>query len=204
MSSVSVFSSQNLRDQKAASSMSVLSNQTKKRASVSARQKKKHSSLNPRSRNLMGIKNRAQHLFNAVKDHELQKRVSMVSTDVKVDAGEVMVFRNYLDDIGLMIPVSDDQYASFRPDTRRATLRLTYYHVDDSPHIRLALSEPPQEKIFAVFVDEILSALEVDPSTPGGTVSIMLKRWRELFKESRQPIVWTRSEEHTSEIQSRF
>jgi len=143
----------------------------------------------------MGIKNRAQHLFNAVKDHELQKRVAMVSTDVKVDAGEVMVFRNYLDDIGLMIPVSDDQFASFRSDTRSATLRLTSQHVDDAPHIRLALSEPRQEKIFAVFVDEILSALEVDPSTPGGTVSIMLKRWRELFKESRQPIVWTREQD---------
>src|SRR5699024_9165873 len=116
--------------------------------------------LNPRSRNLMGIKNRAQHLFNAVKDHELQKRVAMVSTDVKVDAGEVMVFRNYLDDIGLMIPVSDDQFASFRSDTRSATLRLTSQHVDDAPHIRLALSEPRQEKIFAVFVDEILSALD--------------------------------------------
>lgn len=143
----------------------------------------------------MPIKNEAQQLFDAVRTYPLNKDVAILPTEVLVDSGVVKVFRNSVDDIGLMIPISKEQFRKFRPDTRSATLRLTPQLVDGEQHIRLALTEPRQEKIFAVFVDEILSTLRTDPSAPGSTVSSMLKRWRDLFRESHSPITWSREQD---------
>lgn len=143
----------------------------------------------------MPLKNQAELLFNRVKTHQLQKEVGLLSTDIQVDAGVVQVFGDQNGDIGLWIPISDEEHRQFRPDTRSAALRLTAPHVDGVQHIRLALTEPRQERIFVVFVDEILSTLESNPNNPASTVSSMLKRWRDLFRESLKPITWSREQD---------
>lgn len=126
----------------------------------------------------MELKNRAQQLFNRLKLFPLNDTVAFLSTEIIVNAGVVKVFRNHWDEIGLMVPVSDSEFAAFRPDTRSDSLRLTSQPAEGLKHIRLALTDPRQEKIFAVFVDEILATLEIDSDSPATTVSGMLKRWR--------------------------
>lgn len=143
----------------------------------------------------MPHQNQAQLLFNVVRTHELEKEVGLLPTEIQVKAGVVQVFRDRSENIGLMIPISEEELRKFRPDTRSATLRLTSHGIDGAQHIRLALTEPRQEKIFATFVDEILSTLKKDPSTPASTVSSMLQRWRDLFKESHKPITWSREQD---------
>lgn len=143
----------------------------------------------------MTLRSRAQRLFGRVKSHPLTSSAVFLSTEVVVNAGVIKVFRSHSNEIGLMIPISDVEHAKFRSDTRSASLRLTAQPVEGLNHIRLALTEPRQEKIFAVFVDEILSTLEKNPDNPATTVSGMLKRWRELFKESRKPVIWSYEQE---------
>ncbi|MGO2165551.1 PD-(D/E)XK motif protein [Corynebacterium casei] len=143
----------------------------------------------------MGSENSAQKLFEEINSRPLNSELVGHKTDVFVDAGAVQVFRDYSGAFGLLIPISNDEAAKFKPDIRSATLRLTAQYLMHQPHIKLALNNPRQERIFAVFVDEILSELKLNPLTPGAAVSGMLKRWRELFKESRSPVAWSHEQE---------
>lgn len=143
----------------------------------------------------MSIKIQAQQLFDKVRNYQLNGIVGMRPTSLWVDTGEIHVFRNTLDHFGIMVPITTEQQAKFRPDTRSATLRLTSQNVEGVHYIRLALTDPRQVKIFTVFIDEVLAALDADPSTPEKTVPGMLNRWRELFRESRGPIAWTREQD---------
>lgn len=139
----------------------------------------------------MPIQKRAQELFRELRDFPMTRELAVLSAEVNVNAGVVKVFRNQQGEIGLMVPVTKADLADFRPDTRSRSLRLTTQATKELQHIRLALNNLRFEKVFSIFVDEVLDALETSSNSPVVIVSGMLKRWRDLFREFRPTTSWS-------------
>lgn len=123
----------------------------------------------------------AEDIFRILRSHPVQGSEAQIQTGVRVNSGQVRAFLS-LDGIsGLVIPISAEDYRAFRVDMKSDALQLTKLTADGNPFARLSLRDMSQEKIFAIFVDELLKELE---KTPGEAVSVasgMLQRWRRLF-----------------------
>lgn len=123
----------------------------------------------------------ARELFHELWMHPISGSEAHLETGVQVPEGSVNAFRSEEGSLGLVVPVTQKEYDQFRPDTKSHALKLTRLRADSSPHVRLSLNDPTQEKIFAVFVDEILGVLSREQENPSATVAAMLQRWRRLF-----------------------
>lgn len=127
----------------------------------------------------------ARELFHELWMHPLSGSEAQLSTGIHVTEGSVNIFRSMEGTLGLVIPTTQQEYDHFRPDTKSHALKLTKLRADGYPHVRLSLTDPTQEKIFAVFVDEVLATLAKQPENPSATAGAMLQRWRRLFTGSQ-------------------
>lgn len=137
----------------------------------------------------------AEEIFRDLRVHLIRGSEAQVQTGVVVDAGHVRAFRGLDGAIGLVIPISDDTYRSFRGDFKSDAIRLTKLVADDSPFVRLSLLDASQERIFVIFVDELLKELEKNPSGASEKSSSMLQRWRRLFAGRMSLTPFTQSQE---------
>lgn len=126
----------------------------------------------------------ARELFSELRLHPLAGSEAHRRTAVEVESGRVQAFRNESEHIGIVVPITHDEYEAFRPDTKSTALRLTKVKIDRSPHARLTLTDPQQERVFGVFVDEVLDELSQNPTQAPTTLSHLIQRWRRLFSGS--------------------
>lgn len=137
----------------------------------------------------------AETLFQTLGLHQIEGTESHLPTSVSVSDGNVRAFRHVDGSIGLVIPVSPEDYQAFRPDLRSQSIRLTKLIADGSTFIRLSLLDRAQEKIFSVFVDEVLKELKTSPKSASSRVRTMLQRWRRLFVGPSSPQPFTPAQE---------
>lgn len=126
----------------------------------------------------------ARKIFSELRLHSLTGSEAHRRTTVVVEAGRVRAFRNESEHIGLVVPITEAEYESFHPDTRSTALRLTKVRIDGSPNVRLSLTDPKQDRVFSVFVDEVLDELSQSPPRPSATLTQLIQRWRRLFSGS--------------------
>lgn len=124
--------------------------------------------------------------FTTLASHQMVRDAVKVDSGVAVPEGEVAIFRDRNEAIGLLIPISDHEFNSFKIDRKSAAIQFVKALQEDSngvirPFGKLILANTYYEKIFAIFVDELLSTFQKDSAQPSQKTSAMLQRWRRLF-----------------------
>lgn len=124
----------------------------------------------------------ARHLFIMLDNrpeavsHEVQ-----ASSGIETPQGPVSCYRKPESEIGLVIPLSEVESATFRPDVQSQAIKLTRLKVNGSPSVRLSLHAPHHRETFYIFADEVLQAIQKEPEAAVNQAAVLLQRWRQFF-----------------------
>lgn len=95
--------------------------------------------------------------------------------------GEILIFLELDNSVGLFVPFGKKDGTSLTPDVRSSYITLKRIHRDGRPFAQLQLRNEALESVFEVFVDSFLEAVSPDPESAVKIVSSQLKDWRALF-----------------------
>lgn len=129
---------------------------------------------------------RATQIFTQLNDYLLTSDGARIGTGIWVDSGEITGFRTLGGSLGLLIPISEDEWKEFQADRRSPAIQLTraleeIAQEKSQPFAQLSLLEPFHQKVFFIFVDELLSELHQHPERAAEKTALMLQRWRRFF-----------------------
>lgn len=124
---------------------------------------------------------KAKFLFKAIRP--LTNRGESISSGFELNLGPIKCFRSANNEMGLLIPVSDDEIQNFKSDTGTRALHLIIDDGFGAPHVRLVLKDHNQEEIFYLFVDELFKFYQgIDQQELLKETKLFLERWRRFFK----------------------
>lgn len=102
-------------------------------------------------------------------------------TGVTNEGGEILLFLELDNTVGLFVPFGSKDGNSLVPDVRSSYITLKRIPREGQPFAQLQLRNEALESVFEVFVDSFLEAASSDPESAVRIVSTQLKDWRALF-----------------------
>lgn len=111
-----------------------------------------------------------------------------LQTSVTIGSAPITLFHRADGTIGMVIPATDYEYESFRPDHLSSAFSLTKLVKDNRKQIRLTLHDLQQKKVFGLLLDDILKILAADSSNAIQKTANLVHHWRELF--ARRQSTW--------------
>lgn len=102
-------------------------------------------------------------------------------TGITNEGGEILIFLELDNSVGLFVPFGNKDGTSLTPDVRSSYITLKRIHRDGKPFAQLQLRNEALESVFEVFVDSFLEEVSSDPESAVKIVSSQLKDWRALF-----------------------
>lgn len=128
----------------------------------------------------------ANQIFSELSDYLLTSDGARIGTGIWVDSGEIAGFRTRGDVLGLMLPITEEEWKKFKTDRKSPAIHLTRVLEETSegtprPFVQLSLLEPFHQKVFFIFVDELLVELRRRPTGAAEKTALMLQRWRRFF-----------------------
>lgn len=106
---------------------------------------------------------------------------AQVSSEVETPSGPISCYRKPEGEIGLVIPLSDEEASTFRPDVQSQAIKLTRLKIDGFRSVRLSLHAPHHRETFYIFADEVLQSIQEEPTTAASQAAALLQRWRQFF-----------------------